>query len=80
MDGCQSRNEPEIKSYVCTKTLKASPMTRSVFELNYRKLFIGSKEDDGYRIISPDCTVSWLPKSVFEANHHLIKKQGRRLT
>lgn len=67
-----------MKKYIGTKTVMASPMTRSEAEkvLN-RSLADAKGGEDGYFIKYPDGYKSWSPKETFEKAYKLVEHENK---
>lgn len=55
-----------MKSYIGTKVIKATEMTKERFEAEKNNCECGISETEGYKVLYEDDYVSWSPKEVFE--------------
>lgn len=62
------RGGEELKKYIGFKMVEAEPMTDVEFSIAVRPLIMAEGEEpcDGYKIVSCNGYVSWMPKSIFE--------------
>lgn len=73
-----------MKTYRCTKTVKAEPMTLGFFEsTRNRKVYQDDSEhsadEPGYLVKYEDDYESWSPKAVFEAGYVCIETAKDRV-
>ena len=65
---------PEIKTYIGTKIIQATPMSHNEF-LRSKGNPTPTDDEPGYRVTYPDNYISWSPKAVFENAYREVTKE-----
>lgn len=69
-----------MKTYIGTKFIKATPMTRTEFCKHHFEIKSAKDySDDGYLVEYADGYKSWSPKSVFENAYREVTEEEKKL-
>lgn len=73
-----------MQTYIGCKIIKATPMTKLVFDSEVRCLDMsikpqGYEDKEGYCVEYPDGYMSWSPKDVFEGAYREITEEEKDL-
>ena len=70
--------QQKMKTYIGTKIINASPMSKHAFAKD-RGREVNGNDEDGYIVVYADGYVSWSPKVVFDRAYREVSPEESRM-